>query len=38
MYDDPLVYAIKDRGSRVTVFGMIAVVLAAHFVTLGASL
>jgi len=38
MHDDPVVYAIKDRGSRVTVFGMIAVVLAAHFVTLRASL
>lgn len=38
MHDDPVVYAIKDRGSRVTVFGMIAVMLAAHFLTLGPSL
>jgi 4-hydroxybenzoate polyprenyltransferase len=38
MHDDPVVYAIKDRGSRVTVFAMIAVTLAAHFLTLGLSL
>jgi 4-hydroxybenzoate polyprenyltransferase/phosphoserine phosphatase len=38
MYDDPLVYAIKDRGSRMTVFAMIAVMLAAHFLTLSISL
>lgn len=38
MHDDPVVYAIKDRGSRVTVFAMIAVMLAAHFLTLGLSL
>lgn len=38
MHDDPVVYAIKDRGSRVTVFGMLAVMLAAHFLTLGGSL
>ena len=37
MYDDPLVYAIKDRGSRMTVFAMIAVMLAAHFLTLSIS-
>jgi 4-hydroxybenzoate polyprenyltransferase len=35
MHDDPVVYAIKDRGSRVTVFGMIIVVLMAYFLTLG---
>ena len=35
MHDDPVVYAIKDRGSRVTVFAMIAVMLAAHFLALG---
>lgn len=34
MHDDPVVYAIKNRGSRITVFGMIAVVLVAHFLTL----
>ncbi len=38
MHDDPVVYAIKDRGSRVTLFAMIAVMLAAHFLTLGLSL
>ena len=38
MHDDPVVYAIKDRGSRVTVFAMIVVMLAAHFLTLGLSL
>ncbi|WP_201097813.1 UbiA family prenyltransferase [Thiocystis minor] len=38
MHDDPLVYAITDLGSRITVFGMIAVMLAAHFLTLGLSL
>jgi 4-hydroxybenzoate polyprenyltransferase/phosphoserine phosphatase len=35
MHDDPMVYAIKDRGSRVVILGMIAVMLAAHFLTLG---
>lgn len=34
MHDDPVIYAIKDRGSRVTVFGMIAVMLIAHFLKL----
>jgi 4-hydroxybenzoate polyprenyltransferase len=34
MHDDPVVYAIKDRGSRVTVFVMITVMLAAHFFNL----
>ncbi len=38
MHDDPVVYAIKDHGSRVTVFSMIAVVLFAHFITLGSTL
>lgn len=38
MHDDPVVYAIKDRGSRITVFAMIAVMLAAHFLRLGLSL
>lgn len=35
MHDDPVVYAIQDRGSRVTVFAIIAVMLAAHFLVLG---
>ena len=38
MHDDPVVYAIRDRGSRITVFSMIAVMLAAHFLSLGLSL
>lgn len=38
MHDDPLVYAIKDRGSRVTMVVMVVVVLAAHFLAWGASL
>ena len=38
MHDDPLVYAIKDHGSRVTVLAMVAVTLAAHFLTLRAHL
>jgi 4-hydroxybenzoate polyprenyltransferase len=38
MHDDPVVYAIKDRGSRVTLFVMIVVMLAAHFLNLGLSL
>lgn len=36
MDDDPVIYAIKDRGSRVTVFAMVAIMLAAHFIVLGA--
>lgn len=38
MHDDPVVYAIKDRGSRLTVAGMIAAMLSAHFLSLGALL
>jgi len=38
MHDDPVVYAIKDHGSRVIVFSMIVVMLAAHFLTLGSVL
>jgi 4-hydroxybenzoate polyprenyltransferase len=38
MHDDPIVYALKDRGSRTTVFLMLAVMLAAHFLQLGALL
>ena len=34
MHDDPVVYAVKNRGSRLTVAAMVATVLAAHFVTL----
>ena len=34
MHDDPMVYAIKDRGSRLTVLSMIVIILAAHFLTI----
>ncbi len=34
MHDDPVIYAIKDRGSRAVVFGMIIVMVIAHFSTL----
>ena len=34
MHDDPVVYALKDRGSRLTVLAMVAAVMAAHFVSL----
>lgn len=38
MHDDPVVYAIKDRNSCVTIFTMVVVMLMAHYLTLGASL
>ena len=38
MHDDPVVYAIKDRGSRMTVFSMFGVMFVAYFVTLSPSL
>ena len=31
MHDDPVVYAVRNHGSRVTVLAMVAVMLAAHF-------
>lgn len=34
MHDDPLVFAIRNFGSRVTIFAMITVTIAAHFYTL----
>lgn len=34
MYDDPIVYAIKDHGSRVTIIAIITIMLAAHFLSL----
>jgi 4-hydroxybenzoate polyprenyltransferase len=34
MHDDPVVYAVRNHGSRVTVLAMIAVMLAAHFMPL----
>lgn len=35
MHDDPLVFAIKDFGSRMTILAMISATLAAHFIHLG---
>ncbi len=35
MHDDPLIYAIKDRGSFMTVAGMALFALAAHVLTIG---
>ena len=31
MHDDPIIFALKDFGSRVTVICMVAVTIAAHF-------
>jgi 4-hydroxybenzoate polyprenyltransferase/phosphoserine phosphatase len=31
MHDDPVVYAVKDRGSLLTIFAMMLTMLAAHF-------
>ena len=33
MHDDPVIYAIRDRGSRMVVLGMVVVMLVAHFWT-----
>lgn len=38
MHDDPVVYAIKDRGSRLTVMAMVAAILAAHFISISSLL
>ena len=34
MHDDPLVFSVRDYGSRITILVMIAATLAAHFLTL----
>lgn len=34
MHDDPVIFAIKDRGSCMTVLTMIAITLIAHFLSL----
>lgn len=34
MHDDPVVYALKNRGSRRTVLAMVVAVMAAHFLAL----
>jgi hypothetical protein len=35
MHDDPVVFAMRDFGSRMTVLAMIAATLIAHFLSLG---
>ena len=35
MHDDPVVFAIKDRGSRIVVLFMTATMIAAHYFDLG---
>jgi len=35
MHDDPVIYAIKDHGSRMTVIAMIVFMLLAYFLPLG---
>jgi 4-hydroxybenzoate polyprenyltransferase len=35
MHDDPVIYAVRDRGSRITIAAMIATTLAAHSLSLG---
>jgi 4-hydroxybenzoate polyprenyltransferase len=36
MHDDPVIYAITDKGSRLTVLAMVGIMLAAHFFKLSA--
>jgi 4-hydroxybenzoate polyprenyltransferase len=38
MHDDPVIYAIKDYGSRITILAMLITMLAAHFLSLGSVL
>ena len=38
MHDDPVIYAIKDRGSLFTVLSMVGIMLMAHFVAIRANL
>lgn len=35
MHDDPVIYAVKNHGSRITVLAMVCVMLMAHFLFLG---
>ena len=35
MHDDPVIYAVKDRGSCITILAMLITMLAAHFLALG---
>lgn len=34
MHDDPVVYSVKDRGSRTTILAVVAITIAAHFIKL----
>lgn len=34
MHDDPIIYAIKDYGSQITILAIITVVIVAHWLTL----
>ena len=38
MHDDPVVYAVRDRGSRIVVLFMAATMIAAHYIEWGALL
>lgn len=38
MHEDPVIYVIKDKGSRVAILSMILATLVAHFFSLGAVL
>jgi 4-hydroxybenzoate polyprenyltransferase and related prenyltransferases len=38
MHDDPVVYAIKDHGSRISILAMVVVMLLAHFLSMDAYL
>ncbi len=35
MHDDPVIYAIRDRGSRIAILAMLATVLAARYLHVG---
>ena len=35
MHDDPVVYAMKDKGSRFVVFLMASAMISAHFFAIG---
>jgi 4-hydroxybenzoate polyprenyltransferase len=37
MHDDPMIYAIKDRGSCITIFVMTVIMVVAHSLALGTS-
>lgn len=38
MHDDPVVFAIKNKGSRIAVIAMVCTMVAAHFLNFGATL